>query len=165
MSCSDGRVMQWLSDDISLKSCTCGCLCVCAAFTCVSHGVHLLQYVCQSQRTISIVSPHLPSHIRCSCCLWQANRSVSLRLLWLSFLSFCGSIVMTDVWSHTAHWESCEDLNPGLRAYLASSLLTEPPSQRQATFAEISWLSGQSCLCFYSIGDWTQGFVHRRCVP
>lgn len=145
-------------------------VCVCCIDVCEPWGALASMCVSKSEDDLSCQSSspilfETGSHIRCSCCLRQANRSVSLRLLWLSFLYFCGSIVMTDVWSHTAHWESCEDLNPGLRAYMANSLLTEPPSQPQATFAEISWLSGQGCLCFYSIGDWTQGFVHSRCVP
>lgn len=149
-------------------------VCVCAAFTCVSHGVHLLQYVCQSQRTISAVSPHLPSCLRQDLTFAAHVACGRLTRVWASDFSDSVSCISVgalwwqnvgDVWSHTAHWESCEDLNSGLRAYLANSLLTEPPSQRQATFAEISWLSGQGCLCFYSIGDWTQGFVHRRCVP
>lgn len=145
-------------------------VCVCCIDVCEPWGALASMCVSKSEDDLSCQSSspilfETGSHIRCSWGLRQANRSVSLRLLWLSFLYFCGSIVMTDMWSHTAHWESCEDLNPGLRAYLANSLLTEPPSQPQATFAEISWLSGQDCLCFYSIGDWTQGLVHSRCVP
>lgn len=85
----------------------------------------------------------------CSCCIQQT----SLRRFFCLGLPpiFCDTTVITDVWLHTGLWEPFEDLNSGPHARQASTLLTEPPSQPQATFPEMSREHGQ-------------GFVVLACV-
>lgn len=112
---------------------------VCLASVCISKLEEILSYqasppILYWDRVFCLLSTLYGAHGRLA---WGASSTLA------SLPSFCGITVITDVWPYTGHWELFEDLNSSPHAYQANTSFTEPPSQLQAMFPEISRLHGR----------------------